>query len=70
MRNPYRLGGATTNGGLFKAFATPHQAATPPVRTSLRNRVIGLPHRHSNRRFASEPNLASQRQSLASVAGI
>jgi hypothetical protein len=51
-------------------LTTPHPAGPPPVRDGFTNRVIDPDYRHSNRRFASLPTMASQHQSLALVAEI
>jgi hypothetical protein len=70
MKNRYWPSRIYTDGRFWEAFARPHQAGTPPVRDGLKDSVLDPTHQPSNRCFASEPTLASQRKSLALAAEI
>ena len=66
IRNRYRPMEAPTDGRLLENLATPLEAGMPPVRSDLKNREIDPTDGQPNRLSATEPNVASQRQSLAS----
>ena len=68
-KNPYRPR-ALKEGRLLLNLTTPHHAGTLPVCSGIENWVISPTDPHLNWHSSAESQLASQRQSLSSVAQV